>query len=139
LRYEAGKKRIELYQGDLTYVSRNEGFDLLVVSAFPYDYTPTITSLIGALHRQGLSVAKLSIIKDVDLRASFSCWLSHEFKPDDYGLQFRRILCFEPLVRGRPPELVGDIFRALTPILAERPDIKKVALPVVAAGDQGYT
>jgi hypothetical protein len=40
---------------------------------------------------------------------------------------------------GRPPELVGDIFRALTPILAERPDIKTVALPVVAAGDQGYT
>jgi len=33
---------------------------------------------------------------------------------------------------------VGDIFRALTPILAERTNIKSVALPVVAAGNQGH-
>ena len=132
------QKRIEIYQGDLTALSATEGFDLLVVSAFPGDYLPTSTSLIGALDRKGLSVETLAIIKDVDLRESFSCWLSREFTPPDPGLRFRRILCFEPLVRGRPPELVGDIFRALTPILAERSDIKTVALPVVAAGDQGY-
>jgi hypothetical protein len=41
-------------------------------------------------------------------------------------------------VRGKPPELAGDIFRALTPILAERANIKSVALPVVAAGNQGH-
>jgi hypothetical protein len=132
------QQRIELYQGDLTALSATEGFDLLVVSAFPDDYSPTPTSLIGALHRRGLSVETLAIIKDVDLRDSFSCWLSREFTPQDPGLRFRRILCFEPLVRGKPPELVGDIFRALTPILAERPNIKTVALPVVAAGNQGY-
>jgi hypothetical protein len=33
---------------------------------------------------------------------------------------------------------VGDIFRALTPILAEKPEIRTIALPVVAAGDQAY-
>ncbi|HSM74474.1 MAG TPA: toll/interleukin-1 receptor domain-containing protein, partial [Desulfobacterales bacterium] len=65
-------------------------------------------------------------------------WLSQEFTPRDPGLRFRRILCFEPLVRGRPPELVGDIFRALTPVLAELPHIRTVALPLVAAGNQGY-
>jgi TIR domain len=109
-----------------------------VVSAFPDDYIPTSGSLIGALDRKGLSVQLLAEAKEIDLRASFSCWLSKKFIPQDTGLRFRRILCFEPLVRGRPPELVGDIFRALTPILAERPDIKTIALPVVAAGDQGY-
>lgn len=131
-------KRIELCQGDLTALSPAEAFDLLVVSAFPNDYTPTSHSLIGALDRKGLSVEWLARTKEIDLRGSFSCWLSREFRPQDRGLRFRRILCFEPLVRGRPPELVGDIFRALTPILAERPDIRTVALPVVAAGDQGY-
>jgi hypothetical protein len=131
-------KRIELYQGDLTVLSETEAFDLLVVSAFPDDYIPTSGSLIGALDRKGLSVQLLAEAKEIDLRASFSCWLSKKFTPQDSGLRFRRILCFEPLVRGRPPELVGDIFRALTPILAERPDIKTIALPVVAAGDQGY-
>ena len=133
------QRRVELYQGDLTFVSEDQAFDLLVVSAFPFDYTPTVTSLIGALHRQGLSVRKLSTLKEVDLRTDFSCWLSREFKPEDPNLRFRRILCFEPQVRGRPPELVGEIFQALTPILAEKPDIKKIALPVVAAGDQGHT
>jgi hypothetical protein len=105
----------------------------------PGDYTPTSGSLIGSLERKGLSVQALAESKEIDLRASFSCWLSREFTPEDSGLRFRRILCFEPLVRGRPPELVGDIFRALTPILAETPDLKTVALPVVAAGDQGYS
>jgi uncharacterized protein len=133
------QKRIELYQGDLTDLSVREGFDLLIVSAFPNDYLPTPTSLIGALHRKGLSVEVLAINKDVDLRESFSCWLSKEFTPQNPGLQFRRILCFEPLFRGRPPEIVGDIFRALTPILAEKTNIKTIALPVVATGNQGYT
>ncbi len=132
-------KLIELFQGDLTALSASEAFDLLVVSAFPNNYTPTRHSLIGALYRKGLSVKSLAEEKEIDLRANFSCWLSREFTPQDSGLRFRRILCFEPLVRGRPPELVGDIFRALTPILAERPDIKTVALPVVAAGSQGYS
>jgi len=47
-------------------------------------------------------------------------------------------MCFEPARRGEPPKVVGDIFRALIPIVAEKPDIKHVALPIVAAGDQGY-
>lgn len=135
----AQDKRIELYRGDLTELSADEAFDLLVVSAFPNDYIPTRSSVIGALDRKGLSVATLARTKEVDLRVNFSCWLSSEFSLRESGLRFRRILCFEPLVRGRPPEVVADIFRALAPILAERQDIKSVALPVVAAGDQGYS
>lgn len=132
-------KRIELYQGDLTELSADEAFDLLVVSAFPDDYIPTHGSLIGALDRKGLSLASLARAKEIDLRATFSCWLSTEISHQKSGLRFRRILCFEPLVRGQPPEVVADIFRALAPILAERQDLKVVALPVVAAGDQGYS
>jgi hypothetical protein len=131
-------KRIELYQGDLTVLTAAEAFDLLVVSAFPNNYMPISGTLIGALDRKGLSVQALADAKEIDLRASFSCWLSREFTPHDPGLQFRRILCFEPLVRGRPPEVVGDIFRALTPFLAEKPDIKSIALPVVSTGNQGW-
>lgn len=132
------QKRIELFHGDLTSLTAAETFDLLIVSAFPDEYTPACHSLIGALYQKGLSVEELAKNKELDLRSAFSCWLSHEFRPRDPGLRFRRILCFEPLIRGRPPELVGDIFRALTAILAERPDIKTVALPVVATGYQGY-
>ena len=133
----AKPRRIELLQGDLTELGADEGFDLLVVSAFPDDYLPTRTSLIGALHRKGLSVAALAKDKSVDLRDNFSCWLSKPLSPTDPGLRFTRILCFEPSRRGAPPEVVGDIFRALMPILAEAPDINSIALPIVAAGNQG--
>jgi hypothetical protein len=132
-------KRIELYQGDLTILSANEAVDLLVVSAFPNDYTPTKKSLIGALYKKGLSVAALAQSKEKDLRHDFSCWLSYEISPPNPGLRFKRILCFEPMVRGEPPELVGDIFRALAPILGEKSDISSIAMPIVAAGDQGYS
>ena len=132
-------KRIELYQGDLTTLRPDEAVDLLVVSAFPNDYLPTNTSLIGALYKKGLSVADLAQSKEKDLRRDFSCWLSHEISLSNQGLRFKRILCFEPMVRGEPPELVGDIFRALTPILWEKPEISSVAMPIVAAGNQGYS
>jgi hypothetical protein len=133
------RKRIELYQGDLTKLRPDESVDLLVVSAFPNDYLPTDTSLIGALYRNGLSVASLAQSKEKDLRHDFSCWLSHEINQTNTALRFRRILCFEPMVRGEPPELVGDIFRAMTPILGEIPGISSIAMPIVAAGNQGYT
>lgn len=132
-------KRIELYQGDLTTLRPDEAVDLLVVSAFPNDYLPTNTSLIGALYKKGLSVADLAQSKEKDLRRDFSCLLSHEISLSNQGLRFKRILCFEPMVRGEPPELVGDIFRALTPILWEKPEISSVAMPIVAAGNQGYS
>lgn len=131
-------KRIELHQGDLTTLRPDEAVDLLVISAFPNDYLPTNTSLIGALYKKGLSVDALAQSKEKDLRHDFSCWLSQEISLQNLGLRFRRILCFEPMVRGEPPELVGDIFRALTPILGEKSDISSIAMPIVAAGDQGY-
>jgi hypothetical protein len=132
------RRRIELYQGDLTALSPSDAFDLLVVSAYPGDYTPTPRSLIGALARKGLWVDALARDKEVDLRATFSCWLSKELVPNHPELRFRRILCFEPRALTSVPERVGDIFRALVPIVAERRDLATVAMPIVAAGDRGY-
>ncbi|MDE2366957.1 MAG: hypothetical protein KGM95_08490, partial [Betaproteobacteria bacterium] len=136
------QKRIELYHGDPTALEAAEAVDLLVISTFPDKYAPADNALIEALSRRGLSIDALAMDKDVDLRENFSCWLSHELAPQDSGLRFRRILCLEQRVQGKPPEWVGDLFRALTPVLAERPDIKTLALPIPVpipvAGDQGY-
>jgi len=132
-------RRIELHYGDLTDLSADEAVDLLVVSAFPDDYTPTLTSLIGALHRKGIRVRDLATQKAVDLRQTHSCWLSHPIHAASPGIQFDRILCFEPQVRGEAPNFVGDIFRALTPIIAGDPQIRTAAMPIVASGDQGFS
>jgi hypothetical protein len=135
---QAGRNRVELLRGDLTDIPPERAVDLLVISAFPNDFRPTPTSLVGALHRKGLSVEDLARAKEEDLRESFSCWLSREFDAPSPGLRFRRILCFEPLGRGEPPELVGDIYRALVPILGRDPSIRSIAMPIVAAGNQSF-
>lgn len=134
VKHDSNIRHIELYHGDLADISPAEAVDLLVISAFPDDYEPTPRSLIGGLWAKGLSVADLAKRKEVDLRAAFSCWLSEEIENPDFG--FKRILCFEPLVRGKPAEVVGEIFQSLMPFAHGNPPISKVAMPLVATGEQ---
>jgi hypothetical protein len=137
VRHDSEGRLIEIYRGDLTEMAPDEAVDVLVLSAFPDDYEPTTRSLIGALSRKGVSVAHLAANKYVDLRQAFSCWMWHEIVARYPGIGFKRILCFEPLVRGEPPEVVGDIFRSLAPFLDGVPPIRTVAMPLVACGDAG--
>ena len=138
LEVQSGKetKRIELLSGDLTEIPPEHAVDALILSAFPGDYTPTEGSLIGALERKGLSVAKLAKKPEQDLTRDFSCWLSQPIDQDRQRLRFKRILCFEPLRKGRPSEVVDDIFRALAPVTFAEPRIRSIAMPLLAAGDQ---
>jgi hypothetical protein len=54
------QKEIESLEGELTELSPADLVDVLVVSAFPGDYIPTPTSLIGALAARGVSVGAAS-------------------------------------------------------------------------------
>jgi len=132
-------KEIQLLEGDLTSIPLEHSVDVLVVSAFPGDYTPVAGTLIGALAMKNLSVGEYAQGKEADLRQSFSCWLSPSIGVKRKQFNFQRILCFEPSLRGRAPEVVGDIFRALAPfVFGDRP-IRKVAMPIIAAGNQRYS
>jgi len=128
-------RRIALYEGDLTAIPKEHRADILVVSAFPNNYVPTSTSLIGSLYRSGLSVGDLAKVKAHDLRATCGFWLSNPIDGAATALNVGRIACFEPLTLGSPPSIVGDLFRGLFPFLDDRKD-QVVALPVLAAGDQ---
>jgi hypothetical protein len=133
--FERNERSIALYSGDLSEIPAREAVDLLVVSAFPNSYHPTLHSLIGALHRSGVSVRDLATRKAVDLRQFSSCWLSEEISQPK-NAHFKRILCFEPPTRGSAPELVGDVFRSLVPFCGGSPAINTVAMPILASGDQ---
>lgn len=133
-----GEHRIELYMGDLTDMPAEHAVDVLVVSSFPNNYRPTKGSLLGALQRRGVSVRQLSDDKAVDMRDFASCWLSKPIEtPEHEGVRFKRVLCFEPKERGKAAEVVGDIFRALLPVVFGPPNIRSVAVPLVATGKQG--
>lgn len=128
---------IELYHGDLTDLSEDEAVEILVVSAFPNNYSPSSGSLIGALFSKGISIEDLAETKAVDLRDSFSCWLSPILHVNTPGIQFNRILCFEPIYRGHPSQVIGDIFQCLTPFVTGYQTPIKVAMPLVSTGDHG--
>ena len=128
-----GGSRIELCRGDLSKLSAEDAVDILVLSAFPDDYLPTNSSLIGALHRRGVSVEKLSANKAADLRATSSCWLSADLNSFDVG--FRRLLCYEPTTPAKAADAVGDVFRALVPLVGGPDNLTCVAMPLLATGN----
>ena len=129
-------RHIELLQGDLTEIPDEFAVDLLVVSAFPGRYNPSPGTLVKALHDKGVSVAALAADRAIDLGASFGCWLSHPMPAAQEGMNFNRLMCFEPSRDKGAPEQVQKIFRALIPILGANDDISSVALPLVATGNQ---
>lgn len=135
LQSATGARTIELLLGDLAALPPQHAVDVLVVSAFPGNYAPTPSSLIGALWERGVNVAALARRKSEDLCEDFGCWLS-EVVPESYG--FRRILCFEPLRRGTAPQVVGDLFRAIAALAGSVAVMRSVAMPILAAGDQGH-
>lgn len=127
-------RTIELYMGDISSIGPEHSVGVLAVSAFPSDYTPSRGSVIGALSRKGISVAALAQEKAEDLRSAFGCWLSRDIQ----GVGFGRILCFEPRVRGKPNEVIGDFFRCVASLAGASFSIRSLAMPVFATGDQHY-
>ena len=134
IEHNGHQRCINLAVGDLAALPPEHFVDAIIVSALPDTYWPTSRTVIAALERRGISVAALAQRKAVDLRQFSSCWLSELMTQPDAG--FQRILCFEPAYRGKPTEVVGDIFRSIIPFTTGQPPINSIAMPLVAAGDQ---
>lgn len=126
----AGHSEIVLIWGNLMAFEKSGLIDILVVSTFPHDYTPTQTSVVGALKSHGVDLAELAANKAVDLGVEFGCWLSHDIRHLRSGVPARRILCIE----GSNPQ---RLFRSLVAILSDESERITLAMPVIGTGDGG--
>jgi hypothetical protein len=131
--HSSGLRCIELYHGDITQLAAAP-VDCLVISAFPNDYTPSPNSLIGSLHKCGVSIAAIAEQKAEDLREDFSCWWSNELSIP--ASPARRILCFEPRGEGGAVELLAGVFQSLTTMVLNNPSVQTIAMPLLGSGDQ---
>ena len=130
-------RHIGLYAGDLANIPPQQAVDLLVVSAFPDSYRPLPGTLIGALQQRGLSLEGLARDKAHDMRQVSGFWLSKPLGTRYPDMHIGRIACFEPLVLGQPPQVVGELFRGLFPFLDGDADAV-VAMPLLGAGNQRW-
>ncbi|MBA2500134.1 MAG: toll/interleukin-1 receptor domain-containing protein [Chitinophagaceae bacterium] len=126
------KGKLQLILGDLTDISPEHKVDVLVVSAFPGNYTPTSTSLIGSLFSAGLSVERLASEKESDFRDQFDSWISKEINFKN----IKRILCFEPEEEKNPYSMIAGIFQSIMPF-ATQYSIESVAMPLILTGCRG--
>ena len=128
---------IQLLQGDLTAIPKQHHTDILVVSAFPGDYTPLPGSLMYALHEKGIEVGEFAKDKAVDLVKQLGCWLSKPLSSSQQEqFNFKQILCFEPSREsGSPDTVVSNIFRCINNfVFSDNNNV--IAMPVLASGRQ---
>ncbi|HEX8172020.1 MAG TPA: ADP-ribosyltransferase [Thermoanaerobaculia bacterium] len=132
-----GTRTINLYSGDLSQMSPSNYVDYLVVSALPGDYTPTPSSLIGALAAQGVSVQTLSQNKAASYEPAMPCWISQPVQSSNPNIQFGRVVVFEP------PNPVTNAAQAIPAIFQSINCFQggsgntTAALPLVSTGSGG--
>jgi hypothetical protein len=133
----ASHSAIQLLQGDITAIPEEYRVDILVVSAFPNDYTPLPGSIMYALHEKGIDVGELAKDKAVDLVEQLGCWLSNPLGSEQQAaFNIKQILCFEPSRQaGEPETVVGNIFRCINNFAFED-HINTIAMAVLASGKQ---
>lgn len=134
----------EIHIGDILDISFQTPNDLLVISAFPNDYSINNRSMIAQLHKNfDISVRKLALDKELDLRAKWQCWISKPFKHQINAESFeKRIVCFENAFNQIDDMTlkIANIYRFISDfILWYKPQnemIDSITLPIVASGDQ---
>ncbi|MFJ2865459.1 ADP-ribosyltransferase [Kitasatospora sp. NPDC087314] len=127
------KRTVRFLWGDLTQMAPADAVDVLVVSCLPDDYTPTPGTLVGALSKAGISVAALARNKAADYRPRLPCWVSQPVTGAGTGIQFKRILVFEPADPvADAVASVWAIFQALACFHPSGP--VRVAMPLVCTG-----
>jgi NAD:arginine ADP-ribosyltransferase len=131
-----GPRPLIFLWGDVTKMAPSDAVDVLVVSARPGAYTPTPGSVIGALAQNGISIASLAQNKAANYEPKIPCWISQPVHSSSPGIQFGRILVYEPANPATTAVASAwAIFQALACYFGNKP--VRVAMPLVCTGCGG--
>lgn len=128
---KTGIKEFELVQGDITNLPFN--VDLLCLSAFKNDYTPTPSSIIGQLYKKNIDVGEQAKKPALDFRESLGIWVSDKFDNNF----FKKIICVE--IVGSNNTFIGavrNLFAVISALEVQGDKNFSIALPMIGAGDQ---
>lgn len=134
---DSGATAIQLLHGDLTEIPTEHAADILIISAYPNDYSVADKkTLMAALYYKGIIVDDLAKDKEVDLTGHLNCWLSKPLTArQQQQFNFKRILCFEPPAGEGKEKVVSNIFRCINAIAFDKQN-NVIAMPVLASGNQ---
>ncbi len=129
-------RSLEIFVGDVLSAENGQVIDLLCISAFPDDYVPTPGTIIKALAENNIFVAQEATNKARDFRKEWQSWISHPLKAK--SIQIDRLLCFEHGSQRDPASVVGNVFRAISEFILERPEqsMGVIRLPLLSTGNQ---
>ena len=130
-------KTISTRLGDVAEIE-GDPVDFLVFSAFPNDYSPTPSSLVGRLYASGIDVAGAALGREKNCGENWHCWLSQEVR-NKVGSK-TRLVCFEQEDSINPASVVGNVFRTIREFLVKESGRRAriVRLPLLSTGDQGF-
>ncbi len=136
-----GEKTVTVLAGDVLEIG--ERIDVLTVSSFARDYTPTPFSLFGAMLDAGIDVEALAEKPYIDLRSRCDVWLSDAV--EGAGCDIGRIGCVEmrSLVERTALSSSLDAIRAYFHLLdlasISGVELRTLAMPALGAGEQGVS
>jgi hypothetical protein len=123
-----GIKEFELYQGDITDLPFH--VDLIAISAFSNEYSPTPSSIIGQFYNKGINIRLLSKTPILELRESMGIWISK-------NISDKKIICVEITGTNQTFEgAIKNMFSAISVLEIHGDKNYCIALPLLGAGNQ---
>ncbi|PXF41155.1 Serine/threonine-protein kinase EDR1 [Gracilariopsis chorda] len=131
--------RIELLQGSVEGLSKDDETDLLIVYLRERgQYKANRDSSLAALNRSGISLASLERESKIEpsYRRHYHCWLSRTLpRPRPAGFEYKRLLVYEDPGEEltRDDSIILDIVKCLTTVIGGDVQIQSVLIPLSGA------
>jgi hypothetical protein len=130
---KTGIKEFELVHVDITALSFQ--VDVICISAFKGDYTPTSSSIVGQFYTKGIDIGQLSKSPAWDFKESLGIWVSHDVNSQ----QFKNILCVEITGTNNSfKESIQNLFAVISALEIQGQKNYTIAIPMIGAGDQNF-